>query len=274
MFADTIKSRLTSLLFKLSQPELDKIQRYKDIHRGESCYIIGDGISLKWFDLKEFSNKISISISLIPFHKEFSVINTKYLMLMEPFWFYPGFWTKNITKSASMSYISNAYREILKKNPDKQFFLNLSNLPVLKSKNITYMFHDIEDQRLPANFITHRTNAFHGSLRSSILLAIYMGFHHCYLVGCDYTHVPSRNLHWYEKGQGVFHPHENYEKDFFEIAKEFIDITTITLDGTSDFINAVTYQEHTGRTPVFRENIELVDERYLEVLATWPYEIY
>ena len=35
------------------------------------------------------------------------------------------------------------------------------------------------------------------------MLAIYMGFTHIYLVGCDYTHVPARNLHWYEKGQGV-----------------------------------------------------------------------
>ena len=97
-----------------------------------------------------------------------------------------------------------------------------------------------------------------------------MGFDRCYLVGCDYTHVPSRNLHWIEKGQGVITPHDNYNKDFFEIAKEFIDITTITLDGTSDVINAVTYKEHTGREPMFRENTELLDKRYLKILATWP----
>ena len=96
-----------------------------------------------------------------------------------------------------------------------------------------------------------------------------MGFDHIYLVGYDYTHVPSRMLHWYEKGQGEFCPHKNYQKDFFEIAKEFIDITTITLDGTSDFINAVTYKEHTGCEPVFRENTELVDEKYMKVLDTW-----
>ena len=47
-----------------------------------------------------------------------------------------------------------------------------------------------------------------------------MGFDHIYLVGYDYTHIPSRSLHWYEKGRGVFFSHENYNKDFFEIAKE------------------------------------------------------
>jgi hypothetical protein len=132
------------------------------------------------------------------------------------------------------------------------------------------MFRAIKNKRLASDFITHRINAFQGSLRASILLAIYMGFDQCYLVGCDYTHVPSRSLHWYEKGQGTFCAQENYNKDFFEIAKKFIDITTITLDGTSDFINAVSYKEHTAQDPVFRENTELISERYLNVLATWP----
>lgn len=271
MFGNNIKSGLKDLMLQACQPELAKIHQYKDIHKGESCYLIGDGISLKWFDLEEFSNKISIATSLIPFHKEFCVLNTKYLMLMEPFWFYPAFWTKNITGSSSMPYISKAYREVIKKNLDKQFFLNLSNYPVLRSKNLTYMFRDIKDDRLPANFITRRINAFHGSLRSSILLAIYMGFDHCYLVGCDYASVPVRIRHWYEKGQGEFYGGiPDYQKDFFEIAKEFIDITTITLDGTSDTINTMTYKEHTGRDPIYRENTELVDERYLKVLSTWP----
>jgi hypothetical protein len=168
------------------------------------------------------------------------------------------------------------YREeLIDRNPDIEFFLSLSNYPTLRCPNITYTFKDLYDDRLPPDFITRRINAFHGSLRTSILLAIYMGFDHCYLVGFDYTHVPSRSWHWHEKGQGVFHPQVDYNKDFFEIAKEFIDITTITLDGTSDFINAVTYKEHTGRDPVYRENTELIDERYLKVLATWPgYSIY
>jgi hypothetical protein len=274
MSTNTIKSRLKNLLFKLCQSELAKIQRYKDIHKDESCYIIGDGISLKWFDLEEFSNKISISLGLIPFHKQFKALNVKYLMLVEPYWFYPAF-CGDINNSRYMRHISKAYRGIIQDNQDKQFFLNFSNYPVLRSKNLTYLFHDIPDERLPENFITRRLYAFEGSLRSSILLAIYMGFDHCYLVGCDYTHVPSRTFHWYEKGMGMYYPIKDYHKEFFEVAKEFIDITTVTLDGTSDFINAVTYKEHTGCEPIYRENTALVDEQYQKVLATWHgYKIY
>lgn len=270
-----MKNLSKDLLAYLAKPILSKIHRYKDAHRGESCYLIGDGVSVKWFDLAAFNDKTAIPCAHIPLHVEFNKLNVQYLSLAEPWWFYPTQRTASSPKQIERNRIQLAYRDIINQYPDKQFFVNLSNYPVLKQKNITYLFRDIYDERLPANFITRRINAFHGSLRTSILLSIYMGFDHCYLVGYDYTHVPSRSLHWYEKGQGVLYPQENYNKDFFEIAKEFIDITTITLDGTSDFINAVTYKEHTGREPVYRENTELMDERHLKVFAMWPgYSIY
>lgn len=270
-----MKSVLKDLLSQLAKPVLSKIHRYKDIHRGESCYLIGNGVTLKWFDFSAFTDKISIPCGFIPFHKDFDKLDSKYLLLPEPWWFYPIRAVAGPPRRIIKNTLQGTYRGIIDKYPDKEFFINLSNFPALRQKNITYLFRDIYDPRLPDDFITHRINAFDGSFRASILLAIYMGFDHCYLAGYDYTHVPSRVSHFYEKGQGTFHPQEDYNKDFFEIAKEFIDITTITLDGVSDFVNSVTYKAHTGREPVFRENTDLVDERYLKVLSTWKgYSIY
>lgn len=270
-----MKAILKNLLVPVAKPLLSKIHRYKDAHKGESCYLMGDGISIKWFDLGAFSNKTSIPCGLIPFHNDFDKLSVRYLSMVEPWWFYP--WARDPATTGRYKKNSRqfAYREIINRHQDKNFFISLSNYPVLNNKNITYIFQNFHDERLPENFITHRINGFASSLRSSISLAIYMGFDHIYLVGYDYTHIPSRSLHWYEKGRGVFFSHENYNKDFFEIAKEFIDITTITLDGTSDFINAVTYKEHTGLNPIYRENTELLGEEYLEVLASWSgYEIF
>jgi hypothetical protein len=270
-----MKAVLKNLLVPIAKPLLSKIHQYKDAHKGESCYLIGDGVSVKWFDLAEFSNKTAIPCAFIPFHNDFDKLSVQYLSVAEPWWFYPWERDPAITGVYKKNARQLAYRSLLDKYPDKEFFINLSNYPVLSNENITYIFRDFHDKRLPVNFITQRINGFHGSLRSSISLAIYMGFDHVYLVGYDYTHIPSRGLHWYEKGQGVSLTHENYNKDFFEIANEFIDITTITLDGASDFINAVTYKEHTGRDPIYRENTELADERYLKALATWSgYDIF
>ena len=264
-----MKSALKNLLVPFVKPLLSKIHRYKDAHKGESCYLIGDGISVKWFDLAEFSNKTAIPCAFIPFHNDFEKLSVQYLSVAEPWWFYPFERDPAITGTYKKNARQFAYREVLSKHTDKEFFVNLSNYPVLRNNNITYIYRDFYDGRLPVNFITQRIDSFHGSLRSSISLAIYMGFDPVYLIGYDYTHVPSRNLHWYEKGQGVAQPHENYNKDFFAIAKEFVDITTITLDGTSDFINAVTYKNYTGREPLYRENTDLVNEKYLNALATW-----
>lgn len=265
-----MNSIIKDFLVLFAKPVLSKIHRFKDMHRGESCYLIGDGVSVKWFDLKAFSDKTALTCGYIPFHNDFSQLDVKYMSIAEPFWFYPLNWTTSPPVKLIPNKLQLEYRSTIKNNPDKEIFLNLSNFPSTWSKNITYLFRDIYDARLPENFITKRINAFHGSLRTSILLAIYLGFDHCYLVGFDYTHTPSRSHHWYEKGQGIFIPQEDYNKDFFCIAKEFIDITTITLDGENKYINSATYKKYTGREPSYRENNELLDHRYLKILSTWP----
>ena len=266
---------LKKYIANLFHEELSKIHKFKDIHKGEECYFFGNGVSLKWFELKEFSNKVSIGSSVLPFHNSYNDINLKYLMLTEPFWFYPNIYTKFFSKSVSQPHLSKAYRQVVKDNPDIEFFFNLSNLPVIRSHNVKYFFREIKDNRLPENFLSKKIDCYNGSLRVAILMAVYMGFDHVYLLGCDYTHNLSKSRHWYEKGQGVNLPHLNYEKEFFEIAKEFINITTITLEGESEFINSITYKEFTGLTPSYRENNELVNDKYLKVLDTWPgYTIY
>jgi hypothetical protein len=260
---------LKNYLFKVSKPQLSKIHKFKDIHKGEDGYFFGNGISIKWFDLKQFSNKASIGCTFIPFHKSFHDLNLKYLMLNEPFWFYPAFWTNFISSGNSQPKTMKAYRKIILDNPDKDFFVNLSNFPVLRSENVNYMFQKIEDSRLPNNFINNQIDVFTGSFRLGIMMAIYMGFQHIYLVGCDYTHLKTRALHFYEKGQGFFHQLPPYEDEFLTIAKEFIDITTITVDGKGEFINSVTYKDHTGCEPMFQENDQLVDKKHLEALNEW-----
>ena len=51
-----MKNVLKNLLVPVANPLLSKVHRYKNAYKGQSCYLIGGGISIKWFDLKEFSN--------------------------------------------------------------------------------------------------------------------------------------------------------------------------------------------------------------------------
>jgi hypothetical protein len=140
----------------------------------------------------------------------------------------------------------------------------------MSSARLPGKMKDIPDDRLGADFISKRIDCYSSVARASILLAIYLGFDHAYLVGFDYTHIPNRGHHWYEKGRGVTYEQKDYQNEFFDIAKEFIDITTITLNGLGHNLDSISYKNHTGLDPVYRENTDLVDDQYLKVLSTWP----
>lgn len=255
----------------LSAHQLEKIKKFKNKHLGEDCYIIGDGVSIKWFELNQFSNKIAISASsLIPFHNSFSDLNLRYAMVPEPYWFYPGFWTKYITRSVSMPEIQRAYRSIIKKNLDTEFFINLSNYPILKNTgNINYLFHNFPDKFFGEQSVSYGFNPFAGGLTGAVSLAIYMGFDSIFLVGCDYTHIPSRSLHWYESGPGILTDHPHYNRNFFQFAQKQADITTVTLDGSSEYLKSIKYQDFTGVPPAYKENTKLLSDQYLKILASY-----
>lgn len=266
-----MSSLLKDWTASLAYPVLKKIHRLKGLHDNESCYLFGDGVSLKWFDLEAFTDKLAIPCNFLPFHNDFPKLNVRYLSLAEPWWFLPY---EMMRHQKPRGFYRNPrqklYRRIINENPDKLFFLNLSNFPLLRNSNLIYTYKDFHDDRLGPGFITERINAFHGSLRFLITLAIYMGFRRIFLVGFDYTHDPSRSRHWYEQGKGIFHPHPDYNRKFFEIAMEYIDITTITLDGGREYINSLTYKEFSGLEPRYRENTELMQDIYLQAMAAWP----
>jgi len=113
---------LKGQLQKLAQPKLSKIHKFKDIHKGEDGYLFGIGVSLKWFDLKKCSSKVSITVPFLPFHRKFGDLNVKYLLPLESFWFYPGWWTKYVTNGTSMPHLAKSCWTFIQENQDKHFF--------------------------------------------------------------------------------------------------------------------------------------------------------
>jgi hypothetical protein len=255
-------------LWQASKPILGRGNQFYGRHKGEACYILGDGISVKSMNLASFSNNLSIALNYIPLHKDFSSLNCPYYVVPAPYLFSPYFgYSKPMRRHLNI--MAKIIKEVVISRQEMRHFISLSNYPFVRAQNVFYLFQKISDSRLNTDFISNQINCFSGALRSSICLAIYMGFDQIKLVGCDYTHTPSKSRHWYEAGEGNNINQTGYEKDFFEIAKQFIDITTITLDSTSEFIDAVTYKDYTGIEPVFRENNELSEDRYLRALDTF-----
>lgn len=272
-------SNTKKIIFKISKPILNPLLNLKNIHYGESCYIFGDGISIKWFNLSEFSNKISFSLNKIAFHKQSNYLNLKYSLFIEPFYFYPYFWDRDeaTVKETGKRFFKNnvqiKFREIIRKQQHTTFFTNLSNYPVLWNSNVRYLFQFIEDtdSQFLRECFQKKENIFKGSLRSAISLAIFMGFKDIFLVGCDYTHEVTRSHHWFEKGQGIISKKPHYLEIFLNIAKKYVNLTTITLEGRGSNLPSKTYHEFTGKEPKFRENYVLMENSMLDILSKDPW---
>jgi hypothetical protein len=69
---------LKKILYRLFKYEINHILKYRNLHSGEDCVLFGDGVSIKWFDLKSFTNILSITVGYLPFHNDFNKLNCKY----------------------------------------------------------------------------------------------------------------------------------------------------------------------------------------------------
>jgi hypothetical protein len=274
-----MKNFLKKIIYVLFY-RIEKLNRVKEIHKGEECYIFGGGVSIKWFDLTCFNNKKSIAVNYLPFHNDFDKLNVDYCVLSEPFWFFP---LEKVTNKLSrnkgvpwsiINYIPNPtqklFREKISMYNKKTFFVNLSNSLVLRKKNVAFLFGNIPDSDFFTQCESKGINAYHGSFRTSISLSIHMGFSKVYLIGFDYTHSPSRASHWFEKGKGIDYKIENYNLEFLCIARQYIEIITVVVEGKSDILPFVTYQELSGKIPNYKENQMLVDSKTLRILSSFP----
>ena len=267
------------IILKAFNPILNRISSLKNLHAGESCYIFGDGVSIKWLDLTCFSDKPSFALNKMLFHNQAKYINIKYNLFLEPYYFFPYHWDRDETtvkitgKKFFKNNIQKKFREIIKTHQTINFFTNLSNYPVLWNSNIFYLFKFINDH--DCSFLKecylNNEDIFNGSFRCATALAIYMGFKEIIFVGCDYTHEITRHHHWYEKGQGLIKKNLEYEKKFLNIASKYVDFTTITLEGKGNVLPAKTYNEFTGKEPKFKENFDLMNKSVLDVLSKNPW---
>lgn len=249
--------------------------RIENIHEGESCYIFGSGHSIKYYDLSNFNDKVGIACNLFPFHKDFNKTNTKYAILIEPFYFMP-FFDKIISKIKvksilSFNPISFHYRKIIKKNPKIKFFVSLSNYFFLKSKNLHFLYRDITSKKESKNNeICKKFDCDKGVLRRAISLAIYLGFKKIYLVGCDYLFYPRQSRRWYEAGKPTidFKFDRHYIDDFInEATRQGIDFKLVTPFKVDSNVEIITYNELFKKNVNYQENTDLLEKGTIDFFS-------
>ena len=114
------------------------INKYHDLHKGESCYIFGNGPSIKWFDLSVFSDYVGISTGSIPFHNDFKKLNVKYHAIVEP-WYYCPKWMQRYQLLRDARLISKKHKDLMSQNKGIDFFINVTSFPWVTGLNINYV---------------------------------------------------------------------------------------------------------------------------------------
>ncbi len=251
-----------------------RLERFSNRHEGETCFIFGDGPSIKWFDFGELGNHSAICCGMIPFHKDFDKLDVKYISLVEPWLFVPKIFQPKILHS--LRQIAAEYKRRIASLSDKEFFVSLSNRFSLSGNNINYVYRNLPNPRNEIDKNINLLDCFSGSFHASLSLAYYMGFKKIYLVGFDaWTIQPARTLRWYELGDGEYFNATNFALEYLQVLKQEIDIYTISKDGESCNVKNISYASFTGKQPRYRENFDLLSEHFLNVLSTChEYKIY
>lgn len=260
------------LIAKLLTPGLGK---FRDRHKGETCYLFGDGPSIKWFDLGRFGDHLAFCCGMLPFHRDFHKLDVRYVSMVEPWFFTPKRFQPDLLWA--LAGVIAEYAKLIRRTSDKRFFMNVSNAPFFRASNVTHVFRGYPTNRNQADRDLGRFDLFGGSFHASLALAHYMGFARIYLVGFDaFTLDPIRNIRWYEHGNGAEFPGIlDIEKDFLAIISRQAELFTIGHRARSGNVDYVDYTTHTGAKPVFHENHELTDDRFLRLLAACPdYQVF
>ena len=200
------------------------------LHNSESgsCYIFGNGSSLKSINFGQFNDLPSIGCNLLLLHSNVNTLNLKYYTFLDPI------------KSMGLNHklFLKRFTFFIKKNPNIAFFVSPFDKFKLSGRNINYLAPLSDDwpgntNPALARMLDRSNEPLAGSLRAQILLAIYLGFERLILVGHDYTLFPTKSGHFYENSVDEFVDLSEWNIDFLFEASKIVDIITIGIESDS-----------------------------------------
>lgn len=212
--------------YSLSSDDRVLLQRngiFKDKHKGQRCFIIGDGPSLKNVDLSPLGNEITFVTNTFWKHPIVEIWQPKYYCLVDPVYF------EGV--DSVKQYFHSLYSRVWK----AQYFVPLYYHVPLDTINLMN-----DQQLLPAGqtFFVALAGALYDSRPSDVdltnfapavlnvaqlclMVAIYMGCSPIYLLGLDHDWLasPGEDHHFYEEDTL---PPTIYSKSSYKVKVEIV----------------------------------------------------
>ncbi len=241
------------------------LNKFQNINKGETCFVFGDGPSIKWFNLQNFSNHKGICCGNLILHNQFKNLNIKYYAIPEPWLFSPRF-----LQPKSLDHYVEIGKLIYKKinESDIDVFVNLSNFGSVCSKNIHFIHRYLYKNH--SKFLDFKgIDMFGGSFYSTLSLAYFMGFSKVYLIGHDaWTIKRKGDQRWYEHGYEIGPNIDSFSNhSFIKIINEKMDVFSVIPETCEpNNFRHITYEEFTGNKTKFKENNKLISLQNLNIL--------
>jgi hypothetical protein len=239
--------------------------QFKNIHKGETCFIFGNGGSLKFYDLSLLPNALSFCCSFSLIDKRMQKLRPKYNVFTDSYLFYPLlFNTYPFVRKFQINEFRNILRDTIRKNPNTHHFCNVTNYYALKQlQNVSY-FHHYGDRFSESFDLASKFSTCGSALEIMIGAARYTGVEKFVLFGCDYLYDKALLGHFYSD----YKPYAgdalpDYINRFRDISRN-LNVTVVRpkhLDCGS--FESVTFEDHFGLESKYNHNYEIIDRNIL-----------
>lgn len=185
--------------------------KFYNIHKGQRCFILGNGPSLGKQDLSLLSDEYVFTVSHIHRYEYCDSLHINYHFYCDPFFFRKDTEIEEVA-SVKKEYL-NSLRYLTGKKDVTCFISTMGYDEIqkcggIKKENMAYyssplFFYDGYDEEFD---FCEPIPSFQTVIHWAIAMAIYMGFKEIYLLGCDCTNIlsflcPEQEIHMYKKNE-------------------------------------------------------------------------
>ncbi len=175
------------IISKDLRSELAETKKLKNKHKGQRCFIVGNGPSLKHHDLTRLTNEFVFTVNFMMKSPDFKTLDPNYHLFFDPIVF-----DLNPEVPEDRERIEEINRTI-KSNPDLVYIIPYRRRANFLKLFPKHKFHFIYNYKTYTKQIKNParlhsiTPGFQNVVIYAINTAVYMGFKEIYLIGVDMT---------------------------------------------------------------------------------------
>ena len=267
--------------WKLHKNILKKNVALKNLYKGKTCVIFGNGGSIKYFNIKRHDDFFYMGTAFAMLHKDIERLKPDFYVIPHKYDFYLFHYDTYDPPKAKwdFNYRRKIYNKIIEKGKKTRFFINLSNYygSFTRPKLLNFLYCFYNHQLTSDDYeydLSNNFNSTQGALDHAIGISKYLGFKKIILVGCDYLGKPKLDGHFYSNddpfvGEPVY---PDYIKRIKELTKNMEVIVIFPKGISSNEFKSFTYDEffekkkYKNKKIRIKKNYEIINKSDLNLL--------